>query len=103
MMKSGRITIDAFVLRFVPNAMLDHYESGEITSFDATELQIISPESLKGRTITLLHSQPLPPPSFLREPGTNLRFSIDEKNLGADQMLFDGAFEDLVELGTGNK
>jgi hypothetical protein len=97
---SDTITIEAVVRKFIPDAMSDHYVSGGFASYDATELKIVAPHHLKGRTITVFHGVSPVAGSPLRKPNKKLQFSIQTSYLAENQTLFDGAISNIVELGS---
>lgn len=94
-MEDRKIAVEALVDAFGEGAMTDHYESGEVVSYDATALLIESPEPLAGRRLVIFHDEPLPAGSPLRQAGRKLRFKMRESLLMGEDALFTGALGEL--------
>lgn len=90
--------MEAEVIDYSPNAMHDDFASGAFASYDATGLRILSPDRLKGRTISVFHREPMPEDSFWRKPGARLRFSVEESDLGPSITLFTGGLWNVREV-----
>jgi hypothetical protein len=97
MNQDHKIEAEAIVVRIIPNAMSDEYDSGAFVAYDATELKLLSPSSLAGRPLMIYHvARALPQDHPLRRSGVKIRFSIQESHLSSPT-LFDGALSN-VEL-----
>jgi len=96
-MSAKVIDVRARVSGYMPNAMRDHFDSGAFASYDASELELLSPDHLRGNHLTIYHTGNLPAASSWREVGKELRFSIKEDDLAPGNTIFDGALSDVQD------
>jgi hypothetical protein len=96
-MSGGWIGVEARVAAHAPAAMEDHFEDGSVALYDATVLELRSPPSLGGRSLTVFHYRPVEEGSLWQRVGAVVRFQLWEESLADDRQVFDGAVRD-VEL-----
>ena len=93
MTSDDRIEIEAVVVGFAHDAMHDNYGAGGFASYDASTLAILSPKRLRGRELTIFHDKNPELPSFWREEGARIAFTMKEEYLNGEMVLFTGAVE----------
>jgi hypothetical protein len=94
--RSGRVLeVVATVTAFDANAVYDQYDDGEFATYDRTTIEIVGPEELLGGSVSFLHNRPVDEDSPWRAVGGLIAFEIDEDDLLAEGVLFDGAVQNL--------
>src|ERR1019366_1003555 len=53
---SRRAHFEARIVRFMPNALWDHYADHSFEVFDAAEIEIEQPENVRGRRVSIHHA-----------------------------------------------
>jgi hypothetical protein len=91
----NQIVLEALVQDYIPDAMTDQYEEGPPASFDATVIKVLSPGSLRDRSISIYHDRPEPPESLWRQQGEKVQLRIELDMLEEGIQVFSGAVSDL--------
>jgi hypothetical protein len=91
------IKIEAEIIRFIPNAMRDNLDEGNFVSYDATEVQVLSPESLKGKKLMIYHTPPIDTTSVWRRENSKLKFTIEKLLIDKEYLIFSSGLRDIKE------
>lgn len=85
------IELEALVENYIPNAMVDDFGSGPPVTFDATVIKVISPVTLRGRSIYIFHDTPQPQESIWCRQGEKVLMRIESDMLEEGVQVFSGA------------
>lgn len=91
----NQIELEALVQNYIPNAMTDHYEAGPPATFDATVIKVISPATLRDRSINIFHDHPQPQESLWRQQGEKVLLRIESDMLEEGMQVFSGAVSSI--------
>jgi hypothetical protein len=92
---ASRIRVRAQVLRYDASAATDDYADGTHQRFGATALEILAPERLRRRALTIYHDGPVDVDSPWRLVGRVLSFVLDGDLIADGTQVFAGAIRDL--------
>jgi len=95
---SQTIQVRAAIAQYIPNAMSDRYEDGGFAVYDATLLQILAPEFLKGQELTVYHDVPPDAGSIWRQSSSQIQFEIEPELLEDNTQVFAGAIKNVEIL-----
>jgi hypothetical protein len=95
---SQDIQIQAAIAQYIPNAMSDDYDDGGFAMYDATLLQILAPESLKGQELTVYHDLPPDADSFWRQSSNQVQFQMESDLLADNVQIFAAAIKNVEIL-----
>jgi hypothetical protein len=73
--------VEATVVAYHEGMLQVERDDGSLETFDATELEVVSPEALTGKRLYICHSPPAAEGSVWRAGGTTIRFELAEKDL----------------------
>ena len=94
-MMNNVIKVRAKVLQFVPNAMVDEFDSGVFAQFDGTELELTSSAHMQLQRVWIYHVDEVPFDSLWRKVNETICFSIQKQDLEVAKDLFDSAVWDV--------
>lgn len=73
--------VEATVVTYEEDLLQVEHDDGTVERFDATELDVVYPESLTGRKFFICHSPPAGEDSVWRQAGTSVVFELTEEDL----------------------
>lgn len=73
--------VEALIVGYQEDLLQVEQDDGTKQSFDATELEVLYPESLTGKKLFICHSPPADPDSLWRKEGARIVFELTEEDL----------------------
>jgi hypothetical protein len=92
------VTIQAQVTDYLSRAMNDHFDDGTFATYDATALEILAPDTLKGSRLLIYHSNPPAGDSIWRAVGSRFQCELPGDLLEGRSLLFAGAVQGLTRM-----
>ena len=84
----AKVEVEGIVSEYIANAMTDYYDSGAMQIFDATRIQVLSPEQWRGQSLIFFHDDEVPADSLWRRIDARVGFTIDQDILDEHTQLF---------------
>lgn len=94
-----KIHINATVIRYIQNAMHDNLDGGAFVSYDASEILILEPKSLKGEIKMVYHPLNKQISDLWKKKDTKLSFLIKEIILNNNYLIMSTGLEE-IQLST---
>ena len=95
---NNTLIIKGEIIRYIANAMHDNLDGNAFVSYDATEVKIINPESLKNKSINIYHSQKTDSTGICTKTGSIIKFSVDKMLIKNDYFVFSSGIHDVEIL-----